>query len=158
MLAKVASCALIGLDGLIVWVEVDATRGKPVLNIVGLPDAAVKEASERVRGAIRNSGFTYPWDKRLTVNLAPADVRKTGPIYDLAIAVGILIATSQAWQQQVDGSLFIGELSLDGTVRHINGMLPVAAAAVQQGIKRVFVPAADAPEAALIEELEVERG
>jgi magnesium chelatase family protein len=155
MLAKVASCALIGLDGLIVSVEVDATRGKPVLNIVGLPDAAVKEASERVRGAIRNSGFTYPWDKRLTVNLAPADVRKTGPVYDLPIAVGILIATSQAWQKEIDGSLFVGELSLDGTVRHINGMLPVATAALQHGLKRVFVPAVDAPEAALIEGLEV---
>ena len=155
MLAKVISCALIGLDGLIVSVEVDATRGQPAFNIVGLPDAAVKEASERVRGAIRNSGFTYPWDKRLTVNLAPADVRKTGPVYDLAIAVGILIATSQAWPQEVEGALIVGELSLDGTVRHITGMLPIAATALHQGIKRAYVPAADAPEAALIEGLEV---
>ena len=155
MLAKVTSCALIGLDGLIVSVEVDATRGKPYLAIVGLPDAAVKEASERVRGAIRNSGFRYPYNQRLTVNLAPADIRKTGPIYDLPIAVGVLIATDQAWAQGAEDALFVGELSLDGTVRHVNGILPIAAAALEQGIQRTFVPAADAPEAALIEGLEV---
>jgi magnesium chelatase family protein len=155
MLAKVTSCALVGLDGLVVEVEVDATRGQPYLAIVGLPDAAVKEASERVRGAIRNSGFRYPWDKRLTVNLAPADIRKTGPVYDLAIAVGILIATDQAWPQGVEDSLFVGELSLDGTVRHVNGILPIAAMALEKSIQRIFVPAVDAPEAALIEALEV---
>jgi magnesium chelatase family protein len=155
MLAKVTSCALIGLDGLIVSVEVDATRGKPILTIVGLPDAAVKEASERVRGAIRNSGFLYPYNQRLTVNLAPADIRKTGPVYDLAIAVGILIATDQAWAQGVEDALVVGELSLDGAVRHVDGILPIAAAAHERGIDRVFVPAADAPEAALIDGLEV---
>ncbi|MBN1976686.1 MAG: YifB family Mg chelatase-like AAA ATPase [Anaerolineae bacterium] len=154
MLAKVTSCALVGLEGVLVDVEVDTSRGLPSLVIVGLPDVAVKESSERVRAAIKNSGLVFP-GKRITVNLAPADIRKAGPAYDLPIAVGVLIASEQVWPQQVEGALFIGELSLDGSVRHVNGILPVAALAHQQGIPRVFVPACDAPEAALIDGLEV---
>jgi magnesium chelatase family protein len=154
MLAKVTSCALEGLEGVIVDVEVDTSRGMPSLIIVGLPDAAVKESSERVRAAIKNSALVFP-GKRITVNLAPADIRKAGPAYDLPIAVGVLIASEQVWPQQVEDALFIGELSLDGSVRHVNGILPVAALAHQQGIPRVFVPACDAPEAALIDGLEV---
>jgi magnesium chelatase family protein len=154
MLAKVTSCALVGLEGVIVDVEVDTSRGMPSLVIVGLPDAAVKESSERVRAAIKNSGLVFP-GKRITVNLAPADIRKAGPSYDLPIAVGVLIASEQVWPQQVEDALFIGELSLDGSVRHVNGILPVAALAHQQGIPRIFVPACDAPEAALIDGLEV---
>jgi magnesium chelatase family protein len=126
----------------------------PSLTIVGLPDAAVKESSERVRAAIRNSGLVFP-GKRITVNLAPADIRKAGPAYDLPIAVGVLIASEQAWPQAVEDALFVGELSLDGSLRHVNGILPIAALAHQQSIRRVFVPAVDAPEAALIDELEV---
>jgi magnesium chelatase family protein len=126
----------------------------PSLVIVGLPDAAVKESSERVRAAVKNSGLVFP-GKRITVNLAPADIRKAGPSYDLPIAVGVLIASEQAWPQEVEGALFVGELSLDGSVRHVNGVLPAAALAQQQGIPRVFVPACDAPEAALIDGLEV---
>jgi len=124
------------------------------LVIVGLPDAAVKESSERVRAAVKNSGLVFP-SKRITVNLAPADIRKAGPSYDLPIAVGVLIASEQVWPQEVENTLFTGELSLDGSVRHVNGVLPIAAVARQQGIQRVFVPAGDAPEAALIEGLEV---
>jgi len=154
VLAKVTSCALEGLEGVLVDVEVDTSRGMPSLVIVGLPDAAVKESSERVRSAIKNSGFVFP-GKRITVNLAPADIRKAGPAYDLPIAVGVLIASEQVWPQAVEGALFIGELSLDGSVRHVNGVLPIAALAQQQGIPRVFVPACDAPEAALIDELEI---
>ncbi len=154
MLAKVTSCALSGLDGLLVEVEVDASRGLPSLTIVGLPDTAVKESSERVRAAIKNSGLLFP-RKRLTVNLAPADLRKAGPAYDLPIAVGILLASEQAWPQAVEGGLFIGELSLDGSVRHVPGILPVAAVARREGLRRVFVPAVDAPEAALVDGLEV---
>jgi magnesium chelatase family protein len=154
MLAKVTSCALVGLDGVIVDVEVDTSRGMPSLIIVGLPDAAVKESSERVRAAVKNSGLVFP-GKRITVNLAPADIRKAGPVYDLPIAVGVLIASEQAWPQEVEDALFIGELSLDGSVRHVNGILPIAAVAHQQDIRRVFVPASDAPEAALIDGLEV---
>jgi magnesium chelatase family protein len=154
MLAKVTSCALVGLEGVLVDVEVDTSRGLPSLVIVGLPDAAVKESSERVRAAIKNSALVFP-GKRITVNLAPADIRKAGPAYDLPIAVGVLIASEQVWPQQVEDALFIGELSLDGSVRHVNGILPVAALAHQQGIPRIFVPACDAPEAALIDGLEV---
>lgn len=154
MLAKVTSCALVGLEGVVVDVEVDTSRGMPSLIIVGLPDAAVKESSERVRAAVKNSGLVFP-GKRITVNLAPADIRKAGPVYDLPIAVGVLIASEQVWPQEVEDALFIGELSLDGSVRHVNGILPIAAVAHQQGIRRVFVPAADAPEAALIDGLEV---
>ncbi len=154
MLAKVTSCALVGLEGVIVDVEVDTSRGMPSLIIVGLPDAAVKESSERVRAAVKNSGLVFP-GKRITVNLAPADIRKAGPSYDLPIAVGVLIASEQAWPQAVEDALFVGELSLDGSVRHVNGVLPIAAVAHQQGVSRAFVPAADAPEAALIDGLEV---
>jgi magnesium chelatase family protein len=154
VLAKVTSCALEGLEGVLVDVEVDTSRGMPSLVIVGLPDAAVKESSERVRSAIKNSGLVFP-GKRITVNLAPADIRKAGPAYDLPIAVGVLIASEQVWPQAVESALFIGELSLDGSVRHVNGVLPIAALAQQQGIPRVFVPACDAPEAALIDELEI---
>jgi magnesium chelatase family protein len=154
MLAQVTSCALVGLEGVLVAVEVDTSRGRPQLNIVGLPDAAVKESSERVRSAIKNSGLSFPL-KRITINLAPADIRKAGPVYDLPIAVGVLIATEQAWPQAIEDALFIGELSLDGSVRHVNGILPIAAVAQQQGMRRIFVPAGDAPEAALIEGLDV---
>ena len=154
MLAKVTSCAVVGLDGAIVEVEVDTSRGLPSLTIVGLPDAAVQESRERVRSAIKNSGMIYP-GKRLTVNLAPADLRKEGPAYDLPIAVGILLASEQAWPDRVENALFVGELSLDGSVRHTTGILPMAALAKERGFHTVFVPAVDAPEAALIQGLEV---
>jgi magnesium chelatase family protein len=154
MLAKVASCALVGLEGVLVQVEVDTSRGMPSLVIVGLPDAAVKESSERVRAAVKNSGLVFP-SKRITVNLAPADIRKEGPAYDLPIAVGVLIASEQVWPQAVEDALFVGELSLDGSVRHVNGVLPVAAVAHQEGIQRIFVSVVDAPEATLIDGLEV---
>jgi len=154
MLAKVNSCALLGLHGVLVEVEVDTSRGMPSLTIVCLPDAAVKESSERVRAAVKHSGMVFP-GKRITVNLAPADIRKAGPSYDLPIAVGVLIASEQVWPQAVEGALFAGELSLDGSVRHVNGVLPIAALAHQQSIHRLFVPAADAPEAALIHGVEV---
>jgi len=154
MLAKVTSCALVGLEGVPVQVEVDTSRGMPSLVIVGLPDAAVKEASERVRAAVKNSGLIFP-NKRITINLAPADIRKAGPVYDLPIAVGVLAASEQAWPQEIEQALFIGELSLDGSVRHVNGVLPITAAAQQMGLQRVFVPACDAPEASLIDGLDV---
>ena len=154
MLAKVTSCAVVGLDGAIVEVEVDISRGLPSLTIVGLPDAAVQESRERVRAAIRNSGMTYP-NKRITVNLAPADLRKEGPAYDLPIAVGILVASEQAWPDRVEKALFVGELSLDGGVRHITGILPMAALAKERGIPAIFVPAMDAPEAALMQGVDI---
>lgn len=154
MLARVFSCAVVGLDGVIVEVEVDFGQGLPHMAIVGLPDAAVQESRERVYSAIKNAGLMYP-RKPLTVNLAPASVRKEGPAYDLPIALGVLIATEQLMQEQLDDSLVIGELSLDGSVRHVRGVLPMAATARQQGYKRVFVPQVDAAEAALIPDLEI---
>ncbi len=153
MLAKVFSCAVVGLEGAIVEVEVDISRGLPSFTIVGLPDTAVQESRERVRAAIKNSDLQFP-GTRLTVNLAPADLRKEGPAYDLPIALGILLANDQL-RADVSSSLFIGELSLDGSVRHTDGVLPMASAAKEHGFKRVFVPAVDAPEASLIQGLEV---
>jgi magnesium chelatase family protein len=154
MLAKVTSCAVVGLDGALVDVEVDISNGQPGFTIVGLPDAAVQESRERVRAAIKNSNLTYPWNKRITVNLAPADLRKEGPAYDLPIAVGLLMASEQL-HADLSRTLVIGELSLDGIVRHTNGVLPMAALARDRGFDSLFVPASDAPEAALIPDLQV---
>lgn len=154
MLARIYSCAVIGLDGAIVEVEVDFGQGLPHMAIVGLPDAAVQESRERVFSAIKNAAMFYP-RRPLTVNLAPASVRKEGPSYDLPIAVGVLVATEQLAPEQLDRALVIGELSLDGTVRHVRGILPMAAAARREGFQRIFVPSGDAAEAALIPDLEV---
>ncbi|MBI5028933.1 MAG: magnesium chelatase, partial [Chloroflexi bacterium] len=153
MLAKVTSCAVVGLDGALVDVEVDVSNGQTGFTIVGLPDAAVQESRERVRAAIKNSSFSYPF-KRITVNLAPADLRKEGPAYDLPIAVGLLMASEQL-NADLSRALIIGELSLDGMVRHTNGVLPMAALAREKGFDTLFVPAADAPEAALVPDLKV---
>jgi magnesium chelatase family protein len=154
MLACVHSCAVIGLDGVIVEVEVDTGPGLPMMIIVGLPDTAVQESRERVQSAVKNAGWFYP-RKRVTVNLAPASVRKVGPAYDLPIALGVLIASETIRADSLDGSLVVGELSLDGSVRHVRGILPMAAAARQQGFQRIFLPSSDAAEAALIPDLEV---
>ncbi len=154
MLARVYSCAVLGLDGEIIEVEVDTAPGLPRMVIVGLPDAAVQESRERVQAAIKNSGLTYP-RSAIVVNLAPAAVRKEGPSYDLPIAVGVLVMNGLLPQQAVEGALVIGELSLEGTVRHTRGVLPMAAAARDNGFQRVFVPRVDAAEAALIPDLEV---
>ena len=154
MLARVFSCAVIGLDGTIVEVEVDAGVGLPGMDLVGLPDAAVQESRQRVQAAIKNANLTYP-RFRLVVNLAPATVRKAGPTYDLPIAVGVLIMQGLLPQSTVEGALVVGELSLDGSVRHARGVLPMAAAARREGYHRMFVPSSDAAEAALIPDLEV---
>jgi len=155
MLAMARSCAVVGLEGALVEVEVDLANGMAAFMIVGLPDAAVNEAKERVRAAIRNSGCLFPF-KRITVNLAPADLRKEGPVYDLPIAIGILLASEQINPQtQVEESLFLGELSLDGSVRHTNGILPMVALAREKQVKTVFVPSVDAMEASLVEGVEV---
>ncbi|HBG59705.1 MAG TPA: YifB family Mg chelatase-like AAA ATPase [Anaerolineaceae bacterium] len=154
MLAHVLSCAVIGLDGVIIDIEVDFGQGLPHMAIVGLPDEAVKESRERVYSAIKNANLAYP-RKPITVNLAPASVRKEGPSFDLPIAVGVLIAGEQITQEEIEGALVVGELSLDGSVRHVRGVLAIAATARQEGFKRLYVPAADAAEAALIPDLEV---
>ncbi|MBI3741994.1 MAG: magnesium chelatase, partial [Chloroflexi bacterium] len=154
MLAKVISCAVVGLDGALVDVEVDIAFGQAGLTVVGLPDTSVQESRERVRAAIRNSNLTFPSTKRITVNLAPADLRKEGPAYDLPIAVAILLASEQL-RADLSRVLIIGELSLDGLVRHTNGVLPMAALARAKGFSTLFVPAQDAPEAALVPDLNV---
>ncbi|HEY9078250.1 MAG TPA: YifB family Mg chelatase-like AAA ATPase [Anaerolineaceae bacterium] len=154
MLARVFSCAINGLDGVIVEVEVDTSQGLPIMVIVGLPDAAVQESRERVQSAVKNAGLVYP-RKRVTVNLAPASVRKEGPAYDLPIALGVLAAAGEIPPESLDSCLVIGELSLDGSVRHVRGVLPMTAMARREGFKRVFVPEVDAAEAALIPDMEV---
>jgi magnesium chelatase family protein len=154
MLARVLSCAVIGLDGVIVEVEVDHRSGLPKTIVVGLPDAAVQESRERVHAAVKNSGFVFP-RFHVTVNLAPGTVHKAGPVYDLPIALGVLICTDQIPASSLDDSVVLGELSLDGIVRHVRGVLPMAALAREQGIKRLFVPKEDAAEAGLIPDLEI---
>jgi magnesium chelatase family protein len=153
MLATVYTCAVVGLDGALVEAEVDVSNGKVGMTIVGLPDTAVQESRERVRSAIKNSGAVFPL-KRITVNLAPADIRKEGPAYDLPIALGILFASGQVIADMSD-TVAIGELSLDGGLRHTNGILPMAGLARERGFKRVLVPKENAAEAALIDGLEV---
>jgi len=154
MLSRVYSCAVIGLDGVVVEVEVDTCPGLPGMDIVGLPDKAVQESRNRVQAAIKNAGLTIP-RKRLVVNLAPASIRKEGPAYDLPIALGVMLLTGDLEPEQVTSTLVVGELSLDGAVRHTRGVLPMAALARQEGFKCLIVPATDAPEAALVPGLEV---
>ena len=156
MLARVFSCAVIGLDGVIVEVEVDTGGGNglPAVVIVGLPDASVQESRERVLSAIKNSGLFYP-RKRITVNLAPASVRKEGPAYDLPIALGVIIAADELDGHCLNSTVVLGELSLDGAVRHVRGVLPMVAVARREGYRQVIVPFVDAPEAALIPDMEV---
>ena len=153
MHAKSKTCAVVGLDGLVVEVEVDISPGLPAFNIVGLPDTAVQESRERVRAAIRNSGHEFPM-RRITVSLAPADLRKAGPAYDLPIAISILLSSGQV-PSIPDSALLLGELSLDGTLRHTNGVLPMVVVARDEGLETVFVPSADAEEAALVEDVEI---
>lgn len=156
MLAIVRACALVGLEGCIIEVEVDFNprAGVPIFTIVGLPDSAVKESRERVRAAVKNSRLSFP-NKAYTVNLSPADLPKHGPSYDLAIAVGALAATDQVPLESLKNSLFIGELSLDGSVRHVKGVMPMAYTAYENGLERVYVAAEDAGQAALINGIEI---
>jgi magnesium chelatase family protein len=154
MTGRVFSCTCIGLLGTIVEVEVDTCSGNPRVIIVGLPDAAVEESGDRVRSAVKNAGFHYPRG-RVTVNLAPATVRKEGPSFDLPIALGVLGATDQLSREVLEDCMVLGELSLDGIVRHVRGVLPMTADARAAGFKRIYVPEVDAAEAALIPEVEV---
>lgn len=154
MLAKVTSGAVVGLTAVPITVEVDiAAQGLPSFTIVGLPDKAVEESRDRVRAAIKNSGADLP-AKRIIVNLAPADLPKIGPAYDVPIALGILIASEQLRPPDTD-ALYIGELSLDGTLRHTNGILPLALLAKDHPTHTLFLPAVDAKEAAIIHGIDV---
>lgn len=154
MLAKLKAGTLVGLSAELVNVEVDiSSSGLPSFTIVGLTDRAIDEARERVRAAIRNSGAEFP-PRRITVNLAPADLPKEGPLFDLSIAVGILIASGQL-VAEIDDCLFVGELSLDGSLRYTNGVLPLVLMAKRLGLVRVFVPIDNANEAALVDGISI---
>lgn len=153
MLAKINSVAVIGLTAEKVEVEVDLSGGLPAFNIVGLPDKAVEESKERVRSAIKNCDATFP-SRRITVNLAPADVRKEGPAYDLPIAMGILLASGQL-DFDASKTIIIGELSLNGEIRHTNGVLTVTIAARELGFETIIIPKRDAAEASVVEGIEV---
>lgn len=140
------SFGLNGLRGFAVAVEADVSGGLPAFSIVGLPDSAVRESADRVRAAIKNLGFRFP-DRRITINLAPADVRKTGPVYDLPLLLALLTASGQLEEVPAD-TAFLGELALDGSLRPVSGVLPMALAAAEHGIRALYVPAENAAEAA----------
>ncbi len=153
MFARINSMGLFGIDSYMVGVEVDYGQGLPRIDLVGLPDTAVNESKNRVRSAMKNSGFSFP-QSRLTINLSPADIRKEGPVYDLPILMAILRAGEQL-QCNIDDCAFVGELSLDGLVRHVNGVLPMVIRAKKNGIKRVFVPADNARESSVVAGIDV---
>jgi magnesium chelatase family protein len=154
MLARVWSASLVGIDAVKVGVEVDVSGGLPGIVVLGLPDAAVQESKERVKATLKNAGYAFPL-KRIVINLTPADLRKEGPIFDLPISIGILAATEQVNAQLLGDHLFIGEVSLDGSLRSVSGVLPIAAAAKRMGIVGLVVPADNAQEAAVVQGLAV---
>lgn len=153
MISRLFSMGLYGLEAFTVEVEADISKGLPCFDIVGLPDTAVKESRERVRAAMKNCGYEYPVS-RITMNLAPADKKKEGPIYDLPLLIALLQATGQL-SASLEDCVFIGELSLSGEIRPVRGVLPMAIAAREAGYRRFFVPAANAREGAVVEGLEV---
>ncbi|MCT4592385.1 MAG: YifB family Mg chelatase-like AAA ATPase [Candidatus Gracilibacteria bacterium] len=154
MLAKVYSMTTIGLNPQIIEVEVDLSNGLPSFTIVGLGDTAVQESRERIRSALKNSSMEFPM-KKITANLAPADIKKTGPSFDLPMAVGILLASSQIKRQDFSKTIFIGELALEGKLRHTNGILPIVSYAQEKGFKEIYLPIQDTKEASLIEKIDV---
>lgn len=154
MFTKINSAAVVGLNCEAVVVETDLGKGFPNYQIVGLPDTAIQEAKERIRTAWKNSDLEFPVTHRILINLAPADIRKEGSAYDLPMAIGMYLAF-ELGELDVSDSLFIGELALDGTLRHTNGILPLAIYAREKKFKRIFVPAVNAPEAGLIPDIEV---
>ena len=154
MLSKINSMALLGLDGYLIEVQVDVSNGMPCWEMVGLPDTSVKEAKERVKTAIKNSGYEM-LSKRIVINLAPADTKKEGSIFDLPIAIGILKDLGEIKNDKLDEIAFVGELSLDGKINRVNGILPMCIEAQKLGIKKLIVPRENAKEAAIVKEIEV---
>ena len=154
MLAKVLSGALLGIDAYPVEVEVDIAQGLPQFATVGLPEGAVKESKDRIKSAIKNSGYEFP-TRRITINLAPADIRKEGTAFDLPMAVGLLTATGLVPGERAARFLFMGELSLDGSIKPVRGILPVAAAARRWDLDGLILPVANAEEGALVDGLPV---
>ena len=154
MLSKILSYGILGIEGYPVTVEVDLSGGLPAFDLVGLADTSIKESKERVRSAIKNSGLDYPINK-ITINLAPADKKKTGPTYDVAIAVAILSATGKIDIEKISNIVFLGELSLDGTIQKVNGVLPIIISARENGFKKIIIPKANEKEASYIDGLEI---
>jgi magnesium chelatase family protein len=154
VLASLRSATVVGIEAFPVQVEVDVSLGLPVFNMVGLPDASVRESRDRVRSAIRNSGFEFP-SHRITVNLAPADIRKAGSSFDLPIALGILAASGVVERREIDDVLLLGELSLDGSIQAVRGALPVAIAARRRGTRAILLPSPNAAEARVVGRLRV---
>lgn len=154
MISKINSSAVWGLDGIQIEAEVDITPGLAAIMVVGLPDAAVQESKERIKSAIKNSGFKFP-HSRITINLAPADIKKEGPSYDLPIAVGVMAASGQLAKINLEDSVFVGELALNGALRHVAGVLPIAIFAKSKGFKKLYIPKINALEASLISGLEI---
>ena len=154
MIAKTYSYSLLGLESYAIEIEVDVANGLPTINLVGLADTAIKESRERVRSALKNSGFQWP-TQRITINLAPSDLRKEGAGFDLAIALGILAASGQINPQQLENYVFLGELALDGEIRPLCGVLAIALAMTNSPIKNLILPVKNAPEAAIVPEISV---
>ena len=154
MLSIVNSMSLHGLDGYLVEVQVDVSSGLPFWEVVGLPDTSVKEAKERVKTAIKNSDQEF-FSKRIIVNLAPADMKKVGSSFDLPIAIGIMVATEIIPENKLYKTAFIGELSLDGKINKVNGILPMCIEAVKLGIKRIVIPEDNAKEAGVVSGIEI---
>ncbi|HEX6558042.1 MAG TPA: YifB family Mg chelatase-like AAA ATPase [Longimicrobiales bacterium] len=154
MLARALSSAVIGIDAVVVEVEVDLAKGLPSISVVGLPEGAVREGRERVLAALHNSGFELP-PRRITINLAPADLRKEGSAFDLPIAVGILAAGELVPSALLADTCFVGELGLDGDLRPVRGVLPIVLRARKAGLRRVIVPQANAAEAAVVDDIEI---
>lgn len=154
MIAKTVSCALSGIDGVMVTIEADCCQGLPSMDIVGLPDTAVKESKERVRSAVNNSGFAFP-QRRVVVNLAPAYIRKEGSFLDLPITIAVLSSSGQLDESFTEGYIFIGELALDGSLRSVNGVLPMIIEAAKNGYTKAIVPSANAREASVVSGVEI---
>lgn len=154
MLSIVKSMSLQGLEGYLIDVQVDVSAGMPSWQVVGLPDTSVKESNERVRTAIKNSGYEFQ-SRKIVVNLAPADIKKEGSFFDLPIAVGILLNFEEIKRQNLEDTIFIGELSLNGKLNHIKGVLPICIEAKKLGMKRIILPLENAKEASIVEGLEV---
>ena len=154
MLSNIKSMSLHGLDGYIIDIQIDVSSGIPNWDVVGLPDVSVREAKERVRTAIKNSGYNFQ-SRRIVVNLAPADTRKEGSFFDLPIAIGILIDFGEIKEQSFEDTIFIGELSLDGRINKVNGILPMCIEAKRLGIKKIILPKENSNEASIVKGLEV---
>lgn len=154
MLARVWSASIVGIDAVKVGVEVDVSGGLPGIVVLGLPDSAIQESRERVKATLKNAGFAFPM-RKIVINLTPADLRKEGPCFDLPISVGILAASEQVSADLLGDYLFLGEVSLDGSLRPVTGVLPIAAAAQKMGIAGLVIPADNAQEAAVVEGLAV---